>query len=205
MGENDIPGNEMAQNQIGEPWKTGLFDCQLNQNNAIMTAFLPCVTHGQIAEILDGGETTCPLGSFIYLLMMPALCSQWIMGSKYRTKLRKKYNLVEAPYEDCASHVLCPCCSLCQEFRELQSRGLDPTLGWNGILAQQAMQQRNQDQVQQPPLNQTMFMNNTATAARNKASMTSIVDYELKLDLNPCLSDLGFKVSTSFTVIKILL
>uniref|UniRef100_M0ZRJ8 Uncharacterized Cys-rich domain n=1 Tax=Solanum tuberosum TaxID=4113 RepID=M0ZRJ8_SOLTU len=94
-----------------------------------MTAFLPCVTFGQIAEVQDAGEMTCPLGSFMYLLMMPAVCSQWIMGSKYRTKLRQRYNLVEAPYSDVVSHIFCPFCSLCQEFRELRIRGLDPALG----------------------------------------------------------------------------
>ncbi|KAG7600296.1 PLAC8 motif-containing protein [Arabidopsis suecica] len=121
---------------VGRPFSTGLFDCHADQTNAVMTAILPCVTFGQIAEVLDEGETTCPLGSFIYLLMMPALCSQWVMGSKYREKIRRKFNLVEAPYSDCASHVLCPCCSLCQEYRELKARNLDPSLGWNGILAQ---------------------------------------------------------------------
>ncbi|KAA8540395.1 hypothetical protein F0562_024686 [Nyssa sinensis] len=90
---------------IGHPWTTGLFDCHEHQTNA------------------------CLLGSFIYLLMMPALCSQWIMGSKYRTKLRRRYDLVEAPYEDVISHVFCLLCSLCQEFRELKNRGLDPALG----------------------------------------------------------------------------
>ncbi|KAF9615611.1 hypothetical protein IFM89_024707 [Coptis chinensis] len=95
-------------------------------------------------------------GSLSYLLLMPLLCSQVVMGSKYRAKLRKKFNLVEAPYGDCFSHVFCSCCSLCQEFRELQSRGLDPNLGWNELLAQQAMQQGYPDQVQQPPHNQTM-------------------------------------------------
>lgn len=63
--------------------------------------------------------------------MMPALCSQWVMGSKYREKIRRKFNLVEAPYSDCATHVLCPCCSLCQEYRELKARNLDPSLGIN--------------------------------------------------------------------------
>ena len=129
-----------------------------------MTALLPCVTFGQIAEVLDEGEMSkpfmystkfgkiysekmqeneliwwwwmdaaCPLGSFIYMLMMPAVCSQWIMGSKYRSKLRNKYGLVEAPYSDVVSHIFCPCCALCQESRELKSRGLDPTLGNNFI------------------------------------------------------------------------
>ncbi|ESQ30232.1 hypothetical protein EUTSA_v10011813mg [Eutrema salsugineum] len=121
---------------VGSPWRTGLFDCQEDQTNAVMTSILPCVTFGQIAEVVDEGEMTCPLGSFIYLLMMPALCSQWVMGSKYREKIRRKFNLVEAPYSDCITHVFCSCCALCQEYRELKARNLDPSLGWNGILAQ---------------------------------------------------------------------
>ncbi|KAA8535572.1 hypothetical protein F0562_030575 [Nyssa sinensis] len=84
---------------IGHPWTTGLFDCHEHQTNAIMTAILPCVTFGQIAEILDGGEMTCLLGSFIYLLMMPALCSQWIMGSKYRTKILADQQEVEKSFD----------------------------------------------------------------------------------------------------------
>ncbi|KAL9323105.1 hypothetical protein ACSQ67_011158 [Phaseolus vulgaris] len=141
---------------IGTPWSTGLFDCHEDQTNAVMTSFLPCVTFGQMAEVLDGGELSCPLGSFIYLLMMPALCSQWIMGSKYRTKLRKRYNLVEAPYTDIVSHIFCPCCSLCQEFRELRIRGLDPALGWNGILAQKHAKQESDQTLNNPPSNQFM-------------------------------------------------
>lgn len=71
----------------------------------------------------------CPMGSFIYLLMMPALWSQWLMGSKYRNKLRARYHLVEAPYQDVISHIFCAYCSLCQEYRELKIRGLDPSQG----------------------------------------------------------------------------
>ncbi|XP_039122911.1 protein PLANT CADMIUM RESISTANCE 8-like [Dioscorea cayenensis subsp. rotundata] len=122
---------------VGRPWSTGLFDCGQNQTNAIMTAFFPCVTFGQIAEILDEGETSCTLGSFMYILMVPALLTCWIMGSNYRRKLRNKYNLVQAPAEDWTVHLFCPCCSLCQEFRELHNRGIDPSLGWMGYLAQQ--------------------------------------------------------------------
>lgn len=155
------PNNSNFPAPIGNPWSTGLFDCNVDQTNAITTTILPCMTFGQIAEVLDEGEMSCPLGSFIYMLMMPALCSSWIMGSKYRAKLRKKYNLVEAPYEDAISHILCPCCSLCQEFRELRSRGLDPALGRNGILAQQQSGMRHsysddQQQVHNPPPHQAM-------------------------------------------------
>ena len=82
-----------------------------------------------VADIFVILIAACPLGSLIYALMMPALCSQWVMGSSYRKRLRERYNLVEAPYTDIISHVFCPCCSLCQEFRELRKRGLDPSLG----------------------------------------------------------------------------
>lgn len=139
--------------QIGNPWSTGLFDCQLDQTNAIMTTVFPCLTFGQMAEVLDEGEMTCATGSFIYMLLTPALFSNWLFGSKYRAKLRNKYNLVEAPYTDVISHIFCPCCSLCQEYRELKIRGLDPALGWNGILAQQSIMQN-----QNPPQYQTMSM-----------------------------------------------
>ncbi|KAL3511773.1 hypothetical protein ACH5RR_024490 [Cinchona calisaya] len=141
---------------LGSPWSTQLFDCHQDQTNAVMTACCPCVTFGQIAEVLDQGELTGPLGSFIYLLMMPALCSQWIMGSKYRRKLRDKYGLVEAPYQDVVSHIFCSCCSLCQEFRELRNRGLDPALGWNGILAKQQGVQYGYPQGTNPPSVQSM-------------------------------------------------
>ncbi|XP_020098224.1 protein PLANT CADMIUM RESISTANCE 8 [Ananas comosus] len=101
-----------------------------------MTAYFPCVTFGQIAEILDEGQTSCALGSFLYMFMGPALCTCWVLGANYRSKLREKYNLVEAPAEDWVLHLFCSCCALCQEFRELQNRGIDPSLGWMGHLAQ---------------------------------------------------------------------
>ncbi|XP_010920620.1 protein PLANT CADMIUM RESISTANCE 8 [Elaeis guineensis] len=147
------PGTTPVQpngQNIGRPWTTGLFDCGLNQTNAVMTAYFPCVTFGQIAEILDEGQTSCTLGSFMYILMAPALCTCWILGSSYRLKLRKKYNLVQAPAEDWILHLFCPFCALCQEFRELRNRGIDPSLGWMGYLAKQ------QETRTVPPQNQFM-------------------------------------------------
>ncbi|KAK8939008.1 Protein PLANT CADMIUM RESISTANCE 8 [Platanthera zijinensis] len=122
---------------VGEPWSTGLYDCHLNPTNTIMTAFFPCVTFGEIAEILDHGKTSSTLGSFMYILMVPAMLTCCNIGAKYRKKLRNRYNLVEAPGGDLTLHLFCFYCALCQEFRELQHRGIDPSLGWMGNLAQQ--------------------------------------------------------------------
>ncbi|KAL7140159.1 hypothetical protein ABFS83_09G103700 [Erythranthe nasuta] len=116
---------------VGIPWSSGFFDCHEDQTNA------------------------CHVGSFIYLLMMPAVWSQWLMGSKYREKIRNRYGLVEAPYQDAVSHIFCSCCSLCQEFRELKNRGLDPALGWKGIIAEQHYRNQQQ-QMNQAPTVQAM-------------------------------------------------
>ncbi|KAI6690058.1 hypothetical protein NL676_026886 [Syzygium grande] len=146
-GTMQPPPEVLDKLDVGEPWATGLFDCFQNPTNAIITAYLPCVTFGQIAEVLDEGEMNCALGSYIYLVLMPALCSHWLMGSKYRAKLRRKYNLVEAPFPDMVSHMFCPCCALAQEFRELKTRGLDPSLGWKQI---------HKQQMENPPPSQSM-------------------------------------------------
>ncbi|RAL41752.1 hypothetical protein DM860_008934 [Cuscuta australis] len=115
----------------GVQWTTGLFDCHQDLHNACMTAILPCKTFGQIYEILNNGVMPWQVGSLVYLVLMPLLCSQWVTGSRSRTKLRQRFNLVEAPFSDVFSHIFCSCCSLCQEFRELRNNGLDPAKGMN--------------------------------------------------------------------------
>ncbi|KAL8458303.1 hypothetical protein ACS0TY_035140 [Phlomoides rotata] len=152
----------MQSPYMGGPWDSGLFDCHLDQTNAVMTALLPCVTFGQIAEVLDATEPspgsllTCPFGSLLYMLSM-TLCANGLIGSTYRKKLRNRYGLVEAPYGDMMSHLFCPCCSLCQEFRELKKRDLDPALGWKGIVARQQSMQYKNEQINTPPRAQAMF------------------------------------------------
>ncbi|XP_020574481.1 protein PLANT CADMIUM RESISTANCE 8-like [Phalaenopsis equestris] len=145
------PGRRQRMAQIGRPWTTTVYDCGLDRTNAIMTALCPCVTFGHIAEIVDEGQTSCTAGSFMYLLLVPALCSCWIVASIYRKKLRKKYSLVQAPAGDWILHFFCPLCSLCQEFRELKSRGIDPALGWMGYLAKQ-----REETLTIPPKSQVM-------------------------------------------------
>ncbi|KAK1264887.1 Protein PLANT CADMIUM RESISTANCE 8 [Acorus gramineus] len=127
--QSHVPPVQPPPVVIGLPWTTGLFDCHEHESNAVLTAFFPCVTFGQIAEILERGQTRCSLGSLMYMMMAPAVCSCWILGSIYRGRLRQRYNLVEAPTEDWIAHAFCPCCALCQEFRELKNRGIDPSLG----------------------------------------------------------------------------
>ncbi|KAG1358730.1 putative Cell number regulator 1 [Cocos nucifera] len=48
----------------------------------------------------------------------------------YRTKLRQQYSLEKKPCNDCLVHCCCEGLALCQEYRELQRRGFDMSIGW---------------------------------------------------------------------------
>ncbi|KAK4361976.1 hypothetical protein RND71_017217 [Anisodus tanguticus] len=138
-----------------ESWKTGLFGCMEDPTNALITACFPCLTFGQIAEIVDSGQTTCTTSGLIYgaitCVAMPC-----IMSCTYRTKLRSQYGLIESPAPDWVIHCFCECCALCQEYRELHLRGLDPSIGWQGNQAwKQNMKLQQATMV--PPVHQTMM------------------------------------------------
>ncbi|KAK1289896.1 Protein PLANT CADMIUM RESISTANCE 6 [Acorus calamus] len=136
------------------PWTTGLFGCMDDPTNALMTALFPCITFGQIAEIIDGGHTRCGTSCMMYGCIACLVALPCLISCGYRTRLRAKYNLLEVPAPDWLTHFLCECCALCQEYRELRNRGLDPALGWYGNMRNQNMQQ---GVAMMPPMNQTMM------------------------------------------------
>ncbi|KAF3792557.1 PLANT CADMIUM RESISTANCE 6 protein [Nymphaea thermarum] len=134
-------------------WTTGLFDCLEDPNSALVTLFLPCVTFGQVAEILDNGQTTCATSATMYGAILSVSALPWILSCTYRTKLRAKYGLLESPAPDWIVHCLFEPCAICQEYRELRNRGFDPSIGWYANMVMQAQQQQT---AMAPPVNQTM-------------------------------------------------
>ncbi|XP_076898587.1 protein PLANT CADMIUM RESISTANCE 4-like [Bidens hawaiensis] len=140
-----------------QPWGTnnGLFDCAEDPENAIITACFPCITFGQIAEIVDNGQTSCTTSGLIYCLIASFIGIPCIMSCSYRTKIRSRYGLMETPAPDWITHCLCEWCALCQEYRELKNRGLDPAIGWQGNMIKN--QQMQQFPTMTPPMNQTMM------------------------------------------------
>uniref|UniRef100_A0A6N2NHY5 Uncharacterized protein n=1 Tax=Salix viminalis TaxID=40686 RepID=A0A6N2NHY5_SALVM len=70
------PVNGTPVNQQQQAWTTGIFDCLEDPSNALITALFPCVTFGQIAEIVDNGQSTCATNGMMYgLIGMPCLLS----------------------------------------------------------------------------------------------------------------------------------
>ncbi|XP_047323809.1 protein PLANT CADMIUM RESISTANCE 12-like [Impatiens glandulifera] len=110
-------------------WTTGLYDCLDDRHNCLMTAFCPWVTLGQNAHVIDRGTISCFAAGAIYAALIYAGCNS-MYGCTYRAKLRGYFSLPEAPLPDGIVHCICFFCALCQDYRELKNRGIDPSVSW---------------------------------------------------------------------------
>ncbi|XP_057960656.1 protein PLANT CADMIUM RESISTANCE 2-like [Malania oleifera] len=120
------------------PWSSGLCDCGSDVSNCCITCWCPCITFGQISEIVDEGSTSCATNGAIYALLAVLTGCGCIYSCTYRTKMRRRYQLEERPCGDCLLHCCCEACALCQEHRELKSRGFDMSIGWQGNMDRQS-------------------------------------------------------------------
>ncbi|KAB1205785.1 Protein PLANT CADMIUM RESISTANCE 2 [Morella rubra] len=114
------------------PWSSGLFDCFSDMKTCCVTLWCPCITFGQVAEIVDKGSTSCGASGALYALVCCVIGCPCLYSCFYRSKMRQQYALRETPCGDCLVHCCCEGCALCQEHRELTMRGYDMTIGWHG-------------------------------------------------------------------------
>ncbi|XP_062219431.1 cell number regulator 2-like [Phragmites australis] len=119
------------------PWSTGLCDCFDDCGNCCVTCLCPCITFGQIAEIIDRGSSSCGSSGALYTLILLLTGCQCVYSCFYRSKMRAQYGLQESPCADCCVHCFCEHCALCQEYRELKKRGFDMNLGWHANMERQ--------------------------------------------------------------------
>jgi len=52
-----------------------------------------------------------------------------VYSYRFRSGLRTLFNLPQEPCIDFCVHYCCTICAICQEYRELKNRGLDPSKG----------------------------------------------------------------------------
>ncbi|XP_077230595.1 protein PLANT CADMIUM RESISTANCE 2-like isoform X2 [Tasmannia lanceolata] len=122
------------QSQAPARWSTGLCGCCDDIDNCCVTCCCPCITFGQISEILDKGSHSCVRNGTLYTILLCFTGCACLYSCFYRSKLRRQYFLEESPCMDCFVHFCCEPCALCQEYRELKKRGLDMSIGWKGNL-----------------------------------------------------------------------
>ncbi|XP_031493311.1 protein PLANT CADMIUM RESISTANCE 2-like [Nymphaea colorata] len=131
------PSDVQFRKQFPTRWSTTLFQCCTDPSTCLLTCCCPCVAFGQIAEIVDRGETSCIIGTGLYEVIRCLTGCACLYSAFFRAKMRAQYRLPESPAPDWAVHLLCEPCALAQEYRELKRRGYDMTIGWKGNLATQ--------------------------------------------------------------------
>ncbi|KAK2439508.1 Protein CADMIUM RESISTANCE 2 [Trifolium repens] len=117
-------------------WSTGLCDCCSNPGKSCITFWCPCITFGQVAEIIDKGSTSCGASGALYTLICCVIGCGWAYSCFYRSKMRQQYGLKGNDCTDCLIHCCCETCALCQEYRELENRGFNMVIGWHGNVEQ---------------------------------------------------------------------
>ncbi|KAK8490869.1 hypothetical protein V6N13_090531 [Hibiscus sabdariffa] len=120
----------MSEPQDKAPWSVGFFDFLFDLETCCTAFWGPCVTFGQIAEIVDKGQTSCEASAALYTLALVVLRCPGLYTCFYRSKLRKQYNLEGSIFSDCLLHFFCEPCALTQEYRELENHGFDMYVGW---------------------------------------------------------------------------
>jgi Cys-rich protein (TIGR01571 family) len=105
--------------------------CTQRKRTGCLTCWCPCITFGRIAEIVDRGATSCGAAGAIYTVLACFTGCQWIYSCTYRSKMRAQLGLPDVGCADCCVHFCCEPCALCQQYRELTARGLDPVYGWD--------------------------------------------------------------------------
>ncbi|KAL2509917.1 Uncharacterized protein Fot_33564 [Forsythia ovata] len=96
------PGDTKTSCREGH-WSTGLYDC--------------------LEDLSNSSQIACGIHSALHMVH----CT-WLYTSNYRSQLRALFNLPEAPHADIMVHCCCCLCGICQEYRELKNRGVDPSI-----------------------------------------------------------------------------
>ncbi|KAK6253557.1 hypothetical protein QUC31_015277 [Theobroma cacao] len=121
---------------VSGQWTSGLCHCFDDPVNCVITCVCPCITFGQITEIVNRGSKSCVSRGLLFGLLALTGCACFY-SCFYRSKLRGQYDLQEEPCTDCLVHFCCWSCALCQEYRELKNRGFDMGIGWEANMDRQ--------------------------------------------------------------------
>ncbi|XP_071702312.1 protein MID1-COMPLEMENTING ACTIVITY 1-like [Rutidosis leptorrhynchoides] len=104
-------------------WHSDLLGCCSEPKMCLKTCFFPCGTFSRIATVatnrhMSSGEACNEL--MAYSLILSCCCYTCCI----RRKLRKTLDITGGWCDDFLSHVMCCCCALVQELREVEMRGI---------------------------------------------------------------------------------
>ncbi|XP_030932547.1 protein MID1-COMPLEMENTING ACTIVITY 1-like [Quercus lobata] len=109
-------------------WQTDLFDCCSEPCLSFKTFFYPCGTFSWIANLVSKGKISRER-AINDLMSYSLFCGCCCYSCCIRRKLRKLFNIEGGSCDDFSTHLMCCCCALVQEWRELEIRGFDGCQG----------------------------------------------------------------------------
>ncbi|KAL5731136.1 hypothetical protein ACHQM5_003894 [Ranunculus cassubicifolius] len=150
----DDDGGDIGGGGVQRMWEGDVLDCFEHRGIALQTACCPCYRFGK--NMRRAGFGSCLVQGIIYLIFVVAAISNYLAyaisherGFLYlavlltissgtylgffRRLIRKQFNIggSDGPLDDCVTHLICPCCTLCQESRTLEINNVQDGL-WRG-------------------------------------------------------------------------
>ncbi|GMH15808.1 hypothetical protein Nepgr_017649 [Nepenthes gracilis] len=129
-------------------WEGEVLDCFDDHRIAIESACCPCYRFGK--NMRRAGFGSCLLQGIVYLILaVSALlnCIAFTVTRRhyflylgiaisillgmylgfFRTRIKKKFKIrgSDSPIDDCVYHLICPCCTICQESRTLEMNNVE--------------------------------------------------------------------------------
>ncbi|XP_020202667.1 protein MID1-COMPLEMENTING ACTIVITY 2 [Cajanus cajan] len=147
-------GDEEQQGGVLRMWEGELLDCFEDRRIAFESACCPCYRFGKNMKLAGFGScyiqaivhfllaagafvnfiayTITKTHYFLYLAVAFIIALGAYLGY-YRTRMRKKFNIKgsDSSLDDCVFHLICPCCTLCQESRTLEMNNVQNGT-WHG-------------------------------------------------------------------------
>ncbi|XP_021726307.1 cell number regulator 13-like [Chenopodium quinoa] len=153
--ENEEEGEDVGGGGgVLRMWEGEVLDCFDDHRIAIETLCCPCYRFGK--NMRRAGLGPCFLqGALCFILAMSVVlsCVAFIVTRRrcflyltiaftmsvgtylgfFRTQIRKKFNIrgSDNSVDDCVYHLICPCCTLCQESRTLEMNNVQGGT-WHG-------------------------------------------------------------------------
>ncbi|KAB1199964.1 Protein MID1-COMPLEMENTING ACTIVITY 1 [Morella rubra] len=106
-----------------EEWHTDLLGCCSEPCLCIKTFLFPCGTFSMIATVATNRHMS-PAEACNDLMAYSLILSCCCYTCNVRRKLRKTLNITGGFIDDFLSHLMCCCCALVQEWREVEIRGV---------------------------------------------------------------------------------
>ncbi|KAJ8459325.1 hypothetical protein OPV22_032251 [Ensete ventricosum] len=149
--------DEEARSEFGgvqRMWEGDVMDCFEDRRIAIEAACCPCYRFGKNMQRANLGSWFLQAmvyfifivvslfdfiafgitdhHGFLYMGIVSTILTGLYLGY-FRTRIKKQFNIrgSDSSLDDCVNHLICPCCTLCQESRTLEMNNVQNGV-WHG-------------------------------------------------------------------------